>query len=70
MRGMFRYESRAGGGRIVSTTSNDLKFGLGLGVGFQQDRWNARVNIHTQDLGNFGSAMMISGGIGYQFGGL
>ena len=64
---MSSVESRAGGGRIVSATSNDLKFGLGVGVGYQQDRWNARVNIHSQDVGNFGSAMIISGGIGYHF---
>ena len=64
---MSSVESRAGGGRIVSATSNDLKFGLGVGVGYQQDRWNARVNIHSQDIGNFGSAMIISGGIGYHF---
>ena len=30
-------------------------------------RWNARVNVHSQDVGNFGSAMTITGGIGYQF---
>ena len=43
---------------------------LGLGLGVQQNQWNARVNVHSQDVGNFGSAMMITGGIGYQFAGL
>jgi hypothetical protein len=47
-----------------------MKFGLGAGIGFQQERWNVRVNIHTQDVGNFGDAFMMSGGIGYEFGGI
>ena len=64
---MSSVDRRIGGGQIATTTSSDLKFGLGVGVGFQQDRWNARVNIHSQDVGNFGSAMIISGGIGYHF---
>ena len=54
----------------VSATSNDVRFGMGAGLGYQQNRWNMRVALYTQDVGNFGSAMMISGGIGYQFGGL
>ena len=54
----------------VSASSNDVRFGMGVGFGYQQSQWNARVNVHTQDLGHFGSAMMITGGIGYQFGGL
>jgi hypothetical protein len=68
--GMFDLMSsvdRRVGGQINSVTSNDLKFGLGAGLGYQQDRWNARVNLHSQDVGNFGSAFVISGGIGYQF---
>jgi hypothetical protein len=68
--GMFNLLSsveRRVGGNVTSTTSTDVKFGLGVGVGYQEDRWNARVNIHTQDIGNFGSAFMITGGIGYQF---
>jgi len=56
-----------GGGTIITTTSNDLKFGMGVGVGLQQDRWNVRVNVHSQDVGNFGSAVVLTGGIGYQF---
>jgi len=56
-----------GGGTVVTGTSNDLKFGMGAGVGYQEDRWNARVSLHTQDVGNFGSALTITGGIGYQF---
>lgn len=64
---MSSADRRAGGGQITTVSSSDLKFGLGVGVGYQQDRWNARVNVHSQDVGNFGSAMTITGGIGYQF---
>jgi hypothetical protein len=60
-------DRRAGGNTIVTDTSNSMKFGLGVGVGYQQDRWDARVNVHTQDVGNFGSAMTLSAGLGYQF---
>jgi hypothetical protein len=59
--------------RTVGTangTSNDVKFGMGVGLGYQQAQWNLRVNVHSQDVGNFGSAMMMTGGIGYQFAGL
>jgi len=56
--------------RGAGTSSTDFKFGLGAGIGFQQDRWNVRVNIHTQDVGNFGNAFMMTGGIGYEFAGL
>ncbi|OLC75739.1 MAG: hypothetical protein AUG04_01860 [Deltaproteobacteria bacterium 13_1_20CM_2_69_21] len=56
--------------RGASTSSTDLRFGLGAGIGFQQDRWNVRVNVHTQDVGNFGNAFMMTGGIGYEFGGV
>jgi len=54
----------------ASNSSNDLRFGLGAGLGFQQDRWNVRMSIHTQDVGNFGNAFMMTGGIGYEFAGL
>jgi hypothetical protein len=63
---MSSFERRAGG-NVTSTSSNDVKFGMGVGAGFQQDRWNVRVNVHTQDVGNFGSAFTITGGLGYQF---
>jgi hypothetical protein len=63
---MSSVEQRVGG-NVTTNTSNDVKFGMGLGLGISQDRWNARVNLHTQDVGNFGSAFVISGGIGYQF---
>ena len=68
--GMFDLMSsveRRQGGNTVADTSNDFKFGLGVGLGFHQDRWSARVNVHTQDIGNFGSAFVITGGIGLQF---
>jgi hypothetical protein len=41
---------------------------MGVGIGYQQDRWSARLNLHTQDVGNFGSAFMVTSGIGYTFG--
>jgi hypothetical protein len=59
-----------GGNRPTSATSNDVKFGMGLGLGYQQDRWNVRLNVHTQDIGNFSDAVVITTGIGYQFGSL
>jgi hypothetical protein len=55
-------------GGNTSVTSNDVRFGMGVGLGYQQDRWSARVNLHTQDVGNFGSAFMVTTGIGYSFG--
>jgi hypothetical protein len=67
--GMFDLMSSVTRGNI-SASSNDLRFGMGAGIGYQQSQWSARVNVHTQDVGNFGSAMMITGGIGYQFAGL
>ena len=65
--GMFDLMSSVSQG-TVSNTANNLRFGLGAGLGYQQGQWSARVNLHTQDVGNFGSAMMISGGVGWQFG--
>lgn len=53
-----------------SVSSNDVKFGMGAGIGYQQSRWNMRVALYTQDVGSFGNAMLISGGIGYSFGAL
>jgi hypothetical protein len=54
----------------VSGSSNNVKFGLGGGIGYQWNQWNARLNLHTHDVGNFGDALMVTGGIGYQFVGL
>jgi hypothetical protein len=68
--GMFDLMSSVSRGTAPAVTSNDVKFGLGLGLGVQQNQWNVRVNVHSQDVGNFGNAMMISGGVGYQFAGL
>jgi hypothetical protein len=68
--GMFDLMTSITPARGASTSSNDLRFGLGAGIGFQQDRWNVRVNIHTQDVSNFGNAFMMTGGIGYEFVGL
>lgn len=52
-----------------SGSANDLKFGGGVGIGWQMKQWNARVNLHSQDFGNFGDLMVVSAGIGYQFAG-
>jgi hypothetical protein len=68
--GMFDLMSSVTPARGASTSSNDLRFGLGVGIGIQQDRWNVRVNVHTQDVSNFGNAFMMTGGIGYEFVGL
>jgi hypothetical protein len=59
--------SSTGGNRPTSTSANDLKFGMGAGLGYQQDRWNVRLNVHTQDIGSFSDAIVITTGIGYQF---
>jgi hypothetical protein len=68
--GMFDLMSSSQRGTQAAITSNDLKFGLGVGLGLQQDRWSVRMNLHTRDVGNFGSAVMLTGGIGYQFAGI
>jgi len=65
--GIFDLMSSVTRSPTVSASSNDVKFGLGMGVGYQQDRWNVRLNVHSQDVGNFSSAFMITGGVGYQF---
>ncbi len=57
--------SAAGG----SASQNDLKFGGGVGLGWQMKQWNARVNLHSHDFGHFGDLMMVSAGVGYQFAG-
>lgn len=54
----------------TGTSGTDLKFGLGAGIGIQQERWNVRVSIHTQDVGNFGDAFMMTTALGYEFGGI
>jgi len=66
--GMFDLMSSSTLPGTNAITSNDLKFGMGVGIGYQQDRWSARINLHTQDIGNFGSAFMVTSGIGYHFG--
>lgn len=67
--GMFELMSSITRGAL-SASSNDMRFGMGAGIGYQQSQWSARLYMHSQDVSNFGSAMMISGGIGYQFAGL
>jgi hypothetical protein len=66
--GMFDLMSSASSGN-VSASSNDVKFGIGAGVGYQWKEWSGRVNFHSQDLGNFSNALMLTAGIGYQFAG-
>jgi len=57
-------------GDSTGGSANEVKFGGGIGAGWQMKQWNARVNLHSQDFGNFGDRMMISAGVGYQFIGL
>ncbi|TMA21237.1 MAG: porin family protein [Deltaproteobacteria bacterium] len=67
--GMFDLMSSVSSGG-ASGSSNDVKFGGGIGLGWQMKQWNARVNLHSHDFGNFGDLMMVSAGVGYQFAGL
>ncbi len=62
--GLFDLMTSAG-----NTSQNDLKFGTGVGVGYAMKQWNARVNLHSQDVGHFGDLLMITAGVGYQFAG-
>jgi hypothetical protein len=57
---------------LSSTVGSDssMKFGAGAGIGYAYDKWNARVNVHTHDVGNMGDSVMITAGVGYQFAGL
>src|SRR5216683_1675402 len=64
--GMFDLMGSASSG-ATSVSSNDVKFGIGAGVGYAWNQWSARVNIHSHDMGNFGDAVMVTGGVGYQF---
>jgi len=57
-------------GDSTGGSSNNVKFGGGIGVGWQMKQWNARVNLHAQDFGHFGDVMVVSAGVGYQFAGL
>jgi hypothetical protein len=66
--GLFTLLTSASAGG-VSGSSTDMKFGIGAGLGYQWKEWSFRVNIHSHDVGNFGDAVMVSGGVGYQFGG-
>jgi len=50
-------------------SSNDLKFGSGVGIGYAMKEWNARVNLHAHDVGHFGDSLMITAGVGYTFAG-
>jgi hypothetical protein len=54
----------------VGISESQMKFGAGLGIGYAYEKWNARVNVHTHDVGNLGDSVMITAGIGYQFAGL
>jgi hypothetical protein len=53
----------------ASGSDSQMKFGAGVGIGWQMKQWNARVNVHTHDVGNFGDLMVVSAGVGYQFAG-
>jgi hypothetical protein len=63
--GLFALMADVGG-----LSDTQMKFGVGAGVGYQWKEWNFRVNIHSHDIGNFGDAVMLSAGIGYEFAGL
>ncbi len=52
-----------------SGSDSSMKFGMGVGLGYQMKEWNARINLHSHDIGNFGDALMVSAGVGYQFAG-
>jgi hypothetical protein len=60
--------SASAGGTTV--TDSQAKFGMGVGVGYQMKQWNVRINLHSQDVGNFGDLLVMSGGVGYQFAGI
>jgi ABC-type Co2+ transport system permease subunit len=57
--------SASAGGNSASTS--EVKFGGGVGIGWAMKQWNARVNVHSHDFGNFGDSIMITAGVGYQF---
>jgi len=59
--------SASSGGASASTS--EVKFGGGVGIGWAMKQWSARVNVHSHDFGNFGDAIMITAGAGYQFAG-
>jgi len=63
--GLFDLMTSASNGQ----SQNDLKFGTGIGVGYAMKQWNARINVHTQSVGDFADALMITAGVGYQFAG-
>jgi hypothetical protein len=66
--GMFALMAGASSGAI-SSSDTQMKFGVGIGAGYQWKEWNFRVNGHSQDIGTFGDSFVISGGVGYQFAG-
>jgi hypothetical protein len=53
----------------ASASSNDIKFGTGVGVGYAMKEWNARVSLHSHDIGHFGDSLMVTAGVGYTFAG-
>jgi hypothetical protein len=68
--GLFDLMTSVDAGAGGSASQNDMKLGMGVGVGYAYEKWSARVNVHSHDVGNFGDALMVTGGIGYQFIGL
>jgi hypothetical protein len=66
--GLFGLMASASSGG-TSASDTQMKFGVGGGIGYQWNEWNARLNIHAHDVGNFGDLLMVSGGVGYQFAG-
>ena len=52
--GLFDLMTSASNGQ----SQNDLKFGTGIGVGYAMKQWNARINVHTQSVGDFADALI------------
>ena len=68
--GLFYLMAKATVPGFGDVSTSDAKFGMGAGVGYQMKQWNFRVNLHSQDIGHFGDALVVSGGLGYQFAGI
>jgi hypothetical protein len=56
-------------GSSVGVSDSQIKLGAGVGIGYAMKQWNARINLHSHDVGNFGDLLMVTAGIGYQFAG-
>jgi hypothetical protein len=57
------------GSNVPGASASEIKVGTGVGIGYAMKQWNARVNLHSHDVGHFGDMLMVTAGIGYQFAG-